>query len=191
MLKSYLLILFLFFTSQFYEEVAAQTNFTVEGRILDLKTEEPISGVSIRVKESIKSSSVMTGSQGSFRIRLHQGQTLVISHLNYTPQEIQVRSGQSNLVIRLAEDPHMLSEVNVTGALGIKRQARELGTSAQSVDNQELNLGKVVNPLLALSSKVAGLRINATDLTTGKTDPGIQIRLRGTRSLNRSKNDPI
>jgi len=191
MLKSYLLILFLFFTSQFYEEVAAQTNFTVEGRILDLKTEEPISGVSIRVKESIKSSSVMTGSQGSFRIRLHQGQTLVISHLNYTPQEIQVRGGQSNLVIRLAEDPHMLSEVNVTGALGIKRQARELGTSAQSVDNQELNLGKVVNPLLALSSKVAGLRINATDLTTGKTDPGIQIRLRGTRSLNRSKNDPI
>ncbi|MBB1646681.1 SusC/RagA family TonB-linked outer membrane protein [Sphingobacterium sp. UME9] len=191
MLKSYLLILFLFFTSQFYEEVAAQTNFTIEGRILDLKTEEPISGVSIRVKESIKSSSVMTGSQGSFRIRLHQGQTLVISHLNYTPQEIQVRSGQSNLVIRLAEDPHMLSEVNVTGALGIKRQARELGTSAQSVDNQELNLGKVVNPLLALSSKVAGLRINATDLTTGKTDPGIQIRLRGTRSLNRSKNDPI
>lgn len=191
MLKSYLLILFLFFTSQFYEEVAAQTNFTVEGRILDLKTEEPIGGVSIRVKESIKSNSVMTGSQGSFRIRLHQGQTLVISHLNYTPQEIQVRSGQSNLVIRLAEDPHMLSEVNVTGALGIKRQARELGTSAQSVDNQELNLGKVVNPLLALSSKVAGLRINATDLTTGKTDPGIQIRLRGTRSLNRSKNDPI
>ncbi|UQA74237.1 SusC/RagA family TonB-linked outer membrane protein [Sphingobacterium siyangense] len=191
MLKSYLLILFLFFTSQFYEEVAAQTNLTVEGRILDLKTEEPISGVSIRVKERIKSSSVMTGSQGSFRIRLHQGQTLVISHLNYTPQEIQVRSGQSNLVIRLAEDPHMLSEVNVTGALGIKRQARELGTSAQSVDNQELNLGKVVNPLLALSSKVAGLRINATDLTTGKTDPGIQIRLRGTRSLNRSKNDPI
>lgn len=191
MLKSYLLILFLFFTSQFYEEVVAQTNFTIEGRILDLKTEEPISGVSIRVKESIKSSSVMTGSQGSFRIRLHQGQTLVISHLNYTPQEIQVRSGQSNLVIRLAEDPHMLSEVNVTGALGIKRQARELGTSAQSVDNQELNLGKVVNPLLALSSKVAGLRINATDLTTGKTDPGIQIRLRGTRSLNRSKNDPI
>ncbi|MDR2270102.1 MAG: SusC/RagA family TonB-linked outer membrane protein [Sphingobacterium sp.] len=191
MLKSYLLILFLFFTSQFYEEVAAQTNFTVEGRILDLKTEEPISGVSIRVKESIKSSAVMTGSQGSFRIRLHQGQTLVVSHLNYTPQEIQVRGGQSNLVIRLAEDPHMLSEVNVTGALGIKRQARELGTSAQSVDNQELNLGKVVNPLLALSSKVAGLRINATDLTTGKTDPGIQIRLRGTRSLNRSKNDPI
>ncbi|MCS4163947.1 SusC/RagA family TonB-linked outer membrane protein [Sphingobacterium sp. BIGb0116] len=191
MLKSYLLILFLFFTSQFYEEVAAQTNFTIEGRILDLKTEEPISGVSIRVKESIKSSSVMTGSQGSFRIRLHQGQTLVISHLNYMPQEIQVRSRQSNLVIRLAEDPHMLSEVNVTGALGIKRQARELGTSAQSVDNQELNLGKVVNPLLALSSKVAGLRINATDLTTGKTDPGIQIRLRGTRSLNRSKNDPI
>ncbi|MGB3103631.1 SusC/RagA family TonB-linked outer membrane protein [Sphingobacterium siyangense] len=191
MLKSYLLILFLFFTSQFYEEVAAQTNFTVEGRILDLKTEEPIGGVSIRVKESIKSNSVMTGSQGSFRIRLHQGQTLVVSHLNYTPQEIQVRSGQSNLVIRLAEDPHMLSEVNVTGALGIKRQARELGTSAQSVDNQELNLGKVVNPLLALSSKVAGLRINATDLTTGKTDPGIQIRLRGTRSLNRSKNDPI
>lgn len=191
MLKSYLLILFLFFSAQFHAEVFAQTNFTVEGRILDLKTDEPISGVSIRVKETSKSNAVMTSSQGSFRIQLQRGQTLVISHLNYTSQEIPVRSNQSNLIIRLAGDAHMLSEVTVTGALGIKRQARELGTSAQSVDNQELNLGKVVNPLLALSSKVAGLRINATDLTTGKTDPGIQIRLRGTRSLNRSKNDPI
>jgi TonB-linked SusC/RagA family outer membrane protein len=191
MLKSYLLILFLFFSAQFHAELFAQTNFTVEGRILDLKTDEPISGVSIRVKETSKSNAVMTSSQGSFRIQLQRGQTLVISHLNYTSQEIPVRSNQSNLIIRLAGDAHMLSEVTVTGALGIKRQARELGTSAQSVDNQELNLGKVVNPLLALSSKVAGLRINATDLTTGKTDPGIQIRLRGTRSLNRSKNDPI
>lgn len=191
MLKSYLLILFLFFSAQFHAEVFAQTNFTVEGRILDLKTDEPISGVSIRVKETSKSNAVMTSLQGSFRIQLQRGQTLVISHLNYTSQEIPVRSNQSNLIIRLAGDAHMLSEVTVTGALGIKRQARELGTSAQSVDNQELNLGKVVNPLLALSSKVAGLRINATDLTTGKTDPGIQIRLRGTRSLNRSKNDPI
>ncbi|MNK32336.1 TonB-dependent Receptor Plug Domain protein [compost metagenome] len=191
MLKSYLLILFLFFSAQFHAEVFAQTNFTVEGRILDLKTDEPISGVSIRVKETSKSNAVMTSPQGSFRIQLQRGQTLVISHLNYTSQEIPVRSNQSNLIIRLAGDAHMLSEVTVTGALGIKRQARELGTSAQSVDNQELNLGKVVNPLLALSSKVAGLRINATDLTTGKTDPGIQIRLRGTRSLNRSKNDPI
>lgn len=191
MLKKYFSILLLIWMWMCATESSAQTHITLEGRILDQKSDEPISGVSVSVKENPRSGSVITGSQGSFRIRAHRGQTLVISHIGYVAKEAVVNTSQSDLIFRLTEDPHELSEVLVTGALGIKRQSRELGTSAQSVSNEELNLGKVVNPLLALSSKVAGLRVNATDLTTGKTDPGIQIRLRGTRSLNRSKNDPL
>ncbi|MFD2553976.1 SusC/RagA family TonB-linked outer membrane protein [Sphingobacterium tabacisoli] len=191
MIKKYFSILLLIFIATYSGDVFGQVHLTVEGHVLEEFERTPIKGVSISVKENDRSGSVITGSQGSFRIRAHEGQTLVVSHIGYLTQEIRLGSGQTKIEIVLVKDFKMLSEVIVTGALGIKRQSRELGTSAQSVSNEELNLGKVVNPLLALSSKVAGLRINATDLTTGKTDPGIQIRLRGTRSLNRDKNDPL
>lgn len=81
-----------------------------------------------------------------------------------------------------------LHEVVVTGALGIKRSARELGTAAQMVGNEELNQGKTVNPIFGLTSKVAGLRINMYD---SKVDPQVAIVMRGSRSLNRGKNEPI
>ncbi|UZJ65116.1 TonB-dependent receptor plug domain-containing protein [Sphingobacterium sp. KU25419] len=189
MIKYYFSILLLLLT--YSSELCAQTHVTLAGRVLEQQTDEPIRGVSVSVKGNDRSGAVITGSQGTFRILAHQGQKLIVSHVGYLPTEIFIDKDWSNRVIYLTKDNTLLSEVVVTGALGIKRQSRELGTSAQTVNNEDLNLGKVVNPLLALSSKVAGLRINATDLTTGKTDPGIQIRLRGTRSLNRSKNDPL
>jgi len=191
MIKNYFSILLLLLLSTYSLELLGQTHVTLAGRVLEHESDEPIRGVSVSVKGNERSGSVISGSQGSFRIQAHQGQKLIVSHVGYLPTEIFIDKDWSDRVIYLAKDHKQLSEVVVTGALGIKRQSRELGTSAQSVSNEELNLGKVVNPLLALSSKVAGLRINATDLTTGKTDPGIQIRLRGTRSLNRSKNDPL
>lgn len=82
----------------------------------------------------------------------------------------------------------ILNEVVVTGALGIKRSSRELGAAAQLVGNEELNQGKVVNPIFGLTSKVAGLRINMYD---SKVDPQVMIVMRGSRSLNRGKNQPI
>src|SRR5690606_10013310 len=66
-----------------------------------------------------------------------------------------------------------------------------LGTSAQSISSEDLNQGKTINPLFGLTSKVAGLRINMYDAANGKVDPLIQIRLRGSRSLNTDKNNPI
>src|SRR5690606_3746001 len=90
--------------------------------------------------------------------------------------------------IALDEDVRMLSEVVVTGALGIRRAARELGGGAQVVNDEMLNQGKTINPITGLTSKVAGLRINMYD---SKVDPQIQVVMRGTRSLNRNANAPI
>ncbi|GHE28374.1 SusC/RagA family TonB-linked outer membrane protein [Sphingobacterium griseoflavum] len=169
----------------------AQQHVTVRGRITDGESGAPLEGASVKIKENPRSGTPVSGSTGGFLIRAHQGQILQVNMLGYANKEIPIDGQNHDVVIKLDRSVNELTEVVVTGALGIKRSSRELGTSAQSVNNEELNLGKVVNPLLALSSKVAGLRINATDQTTGKTDPGIQIRMRGTRSLNRSKNDPI
>lgn len=169
----------------------AQQHITIRGKVIDQESGIALQGASIVVIENKPSGSAISGSSGGFVINSHIGQTLRVSMVGYLTKDIKIDNSSTRLTVELEQNTNLLSEVVVTSALGIKRSSRELGTSAQSVNNESLNLGKVVNPLLALSSKVAGLRINATDLTTGKTDPGVQIRLRGTRSLNRSKNDPL
>ncbi|SMG40488.1 SusC/RagA family TonB-linked outer membrane protein [Sphingobacterium psychroaquaticum] len=168
-----------------------QQHIVVKGKVIDQETGVPLEGASITIVENPRSGSAVTGSQGGFLMKGHVGQTMRVSMVGYHASSLALSLDNKDLLIKLERNINALSEIVVTGALGIRRSSREMGTSAQAVDNEALNLGKVVNPLLALSSKVAGLRINATDLTTGKTDPGIQIRMRGTRSLNRGKNDPI
>lgn len=189
--KFYTLLFILLGFLAYTPSSVAQEHLLIQGQVLDQENGAGIAGVSIYVKENAKSGSVITGSTGGFSIRAHSGQTLVLKHLSYTTNSIKIKSGAEKVTLYLVKENNILAEAMVTGALGIQRSAREVGASAQIVDNESLNAGKVVNPLLALSSKVAGLRINASDLTTGKTDPGVQVRLRGSRSLNRAKNDPI
>lgn len=110
---------------------------------------------------------------------------LLLLVINVAQAQQNTENGQDTVISGMTRD---LNEVVVTGALGIKRSARELGAAAQLVGNDELNQGKVVNPIFGLTSKVAGLRINMYD---SKVDPQVKIVMRGSRSLNRAKNDPI
>lgn len=185
--KLFTVIAFFLFNTAIY----AQEHVTLKGKILEQETGLPLIGASVSVKENSKSGAAISGSTGGFLIRAHVGQTLVVSYIGYTTKEITIKAEDSNLVISLDFNNKLLSEVVVTGALGIKRSARELGTSAQIVSNEYLNQGETVNPLFGLTSKVAGLRINASDPTNGKVDALVQIRLRGTRSFNDDKNNPI
>ncbi|MFC3197809.1 SusC/RagA family TonB-linked outer membrane protein [Parapedobacter deserti] len=193
-IKQHILLYFFTLTVGVWAGVAplfAQEHVTLRGRIIDQETSQPIAGATISIKENERSGSALSGSEGGFTIRAHVNQTIVVTNIGYLPKAVKVTGGQETLLISLVQDSRELSEVVVTGALGIKRSARELGTSAQTVDNAHLNQGHVFNPLLALASKVSSLRINASDATSGKTDPTVQVRLRGTRSFNRSQNDPI
>lgn len=169
----------------------AQEHVTIRGRIIDQGTSKPVIGATVSIKENERSGSSISGSEGGFTIRAHVNQTIVVTNVGYLPAELKVINEQEPVLIALVPDNRQLSEVVVTGALGLQRSARELGTSAQVVDNEHLNQGRVINPLLALASKVSSLRINASDATSGKTDPSVQVRLRGTRSFNRAQNDPI
>ncbi len=169
----------------------AQQHILIKGKVIDSEVGTPLEGATVSIIENPRSGSAISGSKGGFLLNAHVGQSLRVSMIGYHSSTTVLTSNSGDLIVSLTRNINALSEVLVTGALGIKRSSREMGTSAQTVSNEALNLGKAVNPLLALSSKVAGLRINATDLTSGKTDPGIQIRMRGTRSLNRGKNDPM
>lgn len=158
----------------------------IRGTVLEQTSGTPLPGATITLKGT--NTGTTTDEKGQFTIRAQAGQTLVISFISYAAQEVPVTGSSQPVRVALREDQQQLSEVVVTGALGIKRSARELGGGAQVVDTDNLNQAKPINPLTGLTSKVAGLRINTYD---SKVDPQIQITMRGTRSLNRAKNAPI
>lgn len=151
------------------------------GTVLEETTGAPLAGATIQVKG--KENRTVADDKGSFQINANSGDILVISFAGFLSREVSVRPNRAMLVIDLSRTTEQLSEVVVTGALGIKRTAKEVGAGAQVVSNKELNQGRTINPLFGLTSKVSGLRINSYD---SKVDPQVQITLRGTRSLSRT-----
>ncbi len=171
---------------------AAQT-FTISGKITEGATGAPLPGANIFVKGS--GSGVISDAEGRFSLSAAEGQILSISFLGFISQEIVVESDKTDLQIALEEDANLLGEVVVTGALGIERSAREVGSGTHVLSDDYFNQGKAINPFFGLTSKVAGLRVNMYD---SKVDPQVRITLRGNRSLSRSSgidgrgaNEPI
>jgi TonB-linked SusC/RagA family outer membrane protein len=154
-------------------------NFLINGKVLDMQGDALI-GANIMLKGT--SIGTISDSNGDFSLQAKSGDVLIISFLGFHSREVLVSSATS-LSIQLEEDQNYLAEVVVVGALGVERSSREMGGSAQVVNNEQLNQGKTINPILGLTSKVAGLRINMYD---SKVDPQVQITMRGTRSMSRT-----
>ena len=158
----------------------------VNGIVTENATGLPLPGATIQIKGT--PTTAVTDRNGSFRMYATPGDELEVKFVGFLTKTVTAPADESTLYINMDEDVRLLNEVVVTGALGIRRAARELGGGAQVVDNENLNQGKTINPITGLTSKVAGLRINMYD---SKVDPQIQIVMRGTRSLNRQANAPI
>src|SRR5690606_28383111 len=172
------IVIFLVFSVGAFAETIV---VNLKGTIYERETGQPLAGVNVSVKET--NARTVSDANGAYSISAEAGQTLVFEYVGLVTREVVVTVNKSNIDIELSVDNRQLTEVTITGALGIKRSARELGASAQLVDNETLNQGKTINPLFGLTSKVAGLRINMYD---SKVDPAVQITLRGTRSLQRT-----
>ena len=153
----------------------------IQGKVFEQETGMILPGVTITVKETQQI--VISNADGTYYINAEVGQTLLFSYVGLVSKAITVTVNSANIDVELYNDKRQLTDVVITGALGIKRSSREIGASAQYVSNEVLNGGKTVNPIFGLSSKVAGLRINMYD---SKVDPAAQITLRGTRSLQRT-----
>ena len=116
------------------------------------------------------------------------GATLTFSMIGYATQVISV--GASNVIdVVLETDALTLGEVTITGAFGVKREARGLTYSAQRIGGTELLASNEQNVVSALQGKVAGALINTT---SGAPGAGANIILRGINSLDPSgDNQPL
>lgn len=160
---------------------AAQVT-TVRGIVTTEEDGEPVIGASVIVKGT--SLGTVTDVNGRFELSgLPPSATrLLISYISLMAKEVAIAPQVS---VTLKSDTHLLDEVVVT-ALGISREKKALGYTAQEVKQNALVQGKANNLLNSLSGKIAGVRITNTQGDVGSS----RIVIRGETSIA-GENQPL
>jgi TonB-linked SusC/RagA family outer membrane protein len=157
----------------------AQTPVTITGKITTTGGEE-LPGVTVLLKGTTNGTGA--GADGSFQISVPGGQgTLVFSYVGYVGKEITLAPGQKTLNVKLEADAKSLDDVvvvgygtqkasNVTGAVA--------GVTAKEIEERPVN--RIEN---ALAGQMPGVSVQTT---SGEPGADLQIRVRGTGSINAS-----
>jgi iron complex outermembrane receptor protein len=136
----------------------------------------PVAGTSVLVKGTTRGT--VADAAGQYVIQASEGSTLVFSFVGFQTKEVPV--GKATVLdVTLTESDRQLDEVVVT-ALGIQKEARQIGFSVQKVDAGDIT--KVAPPNMAqgLMGKVAGLNISVPNGIEGSSQ---RIVIRGNNSL--------
>ena len=168
--KISMLILGLFLTA-----FAAEAQ-QIKGVVTDVNG-EPQVGVSVFVEGTALG--VSTGIDGDYVIEVPEakGKTLVFSMIGLATKQVVI-GNSSTINVILEEDSNFLDETVVIGYATVKR--RDLMGSVSSVDNKALTQMPVASVGEALTGRMAGVQVTATE---GDPDAEIKIRVRGTGSI--------
>lgn len=175
-LVSLLAVLLFFVTITF-----AQTR-SISGRVMDAGG-KPAPFATVKIKGSAVGTSA--DAQGNFKINAQKGDVLIISAVNFNPQEITVEASD-NISVSLESSSKMMEEVVVTTALGIRREKKALGYAVQEVKGENLTVAKSLDVSSSLVGKVAGVQLigspsstfdNADIIIRGVTGLGIATPL--------------
>jgi TonB-dependent starch-binding outer membrane protein SusC len=180
MTKKLLNFLILGFFVLFSQQIFAQE---LKGIVTSSDKNEVLPGVSVIIKGTTIGTT--TDVNGAFTIRVSNPKaTLVLSSVGFSKKEIPL-NGQTKLTITLQPDEMSLSEVVVVGYGEVKRN--NLTGAAASLSAKDIE----DRPVARLENALAGL-LPGVDVRTNSGEPGgdIQIRVRGTGSIN-SSNDPL
>lgn len=143
---------------------------------------DPAIGVSVVVKGT--TTGVTTDIDGKFSINVPEGNpTLVFSLIGMKTVEMRA---STNMRVVMKEDERVLNEVVVT-ALGISRDKKALGYSAQSVNTDKLLQASNNDLAGALQGKLAGVQITPSSGMPGSSS---QFVIRGARSFT-GNNTPL
>lgn len=158
----------------------AQTKIT--GTVLSQEDGQPIIGAAVKVDGT--NTGMLTDVNGKFSLTLPEGKkSLTISYLGFESKTVTAKNGMR---VFLKTDATALEEVVVT-AMGISRQQKTLGYSAQTLKDEELTVGKLTDVTSALAGKVAGVQISASSANPGTAN---SVIIRGFSSIN-GNNQPL
>lgn len=180
-LRIFKLLFFSISSILFSQQVLAQTK-SITGVIQNDKN-IPISGASITVKGA--SIGTAADSQGAFILDVPiSAQTLVITSVDYTSQEVNI-ANKNSIVVTLVSLQETLSDVVIVGYGTSKR--KDLTGSVSKVSSKDFNKGSITNPLQQIAGRAAGVNVTQVGNEPGSTP---SVRIRGITSL-RGGNDPL
>lgn len=155
----------------------------VRGKITSGDDGEAMPGVNVVVKGTTKGA--VTNINGEFTLDVPEDAVLVVSFIGYQTMEIPVNA-RSVIEIALKPDVNQLNEVVVIGYGEMTK--RDLTGSVASIKSDEIMLMPTHNALEAIKGRVAGLDITRS---SGQAGAGVNITLRGNRSISGSNNPLI
>jgi TonB-dependent starch-binding outer membrane protein SusC len=165
-----------------YMPAWAQDNIRIKGKIID-EVGLPVAGATITVKG--QNTGATTDDQGNFEIPAPANGTLIISSINYVQQEVAINNRQTITVTLAISIQKIENEVIVVG-YGSARK-KDVTGSVASISGTQMNEVPSANIARALQGRIAGVQMTQT---SSKPGTAMQIRIRGTRSLN-ATNDPL
>jgi TonB-dependent starch-binding outer membrane protein SusC len=159
-----------------------QTGFAVSGTVTDAQ-KMALPGVSVIIKGTTKGTT--TDADGNFSLKAESAESvLVFSFVGYRSQEVRV-ADQTSFAIALEEDISTLQEVVVIGYGDVKKS--DLTGSVATLKGDNLNKTPSASIDQLLQGKIAGVQVMTSG---GQPGAGATIRIRGSSSLNGSK-DPL
>lgn len=176
-------LLSFFVGSMILTSVAFAQEKKVSGRVTDANG-KPLVGATIAVQGS--NIATQTDENGNYSLSVPIGKIVIFRSVGYADKTLIIKDGQSAFNIILDNSNRELDEVIVT-ALGVKREKRDLGYSADQLSSKTVTQASAVNTINGLQGKVSGLNVITTN--SGVFED-VKINLRGIRSLT-GKNSPL
>lgn len=167
----------------FYSTHILAQQRVISGSVLLNTNKTPLVGVSVNVKGTNRGT--QTGPDGKFTIPAFPNEKLRFVYIGFENYEMTIGT-QTTVTVLLKEDVQSLGEVIVT-AMGIKRDKKSLGYSAQDISSNEILKNKDPNIINSLNGKIAG--VNVTN-SGGAPGSSASIVIRGGTSLERD-NQPL
>ncbi len=169
------------------ETTIINSNHTVNGKIVDSETSEPLPGVNIVLKGTQQGTISDAGGHYTLVIPddIKVTGILAFSYIGYKNIEIRI-DNRSRIDVALETDLKSLDEVVVT-AFGIEKEKRSISYSSQKINGEAISRVNNTNILNSLQGKVAGMTVR---LPSGQPGSLPTVTIRGNRSISGS-NSPI
>jgi TonB-linked SusC/RagA family outer membrane protein len=155
----------------------------ITGKVTDTEG-LPLPGVSVVIKGT--TIGTITNADGEFSLKIpFDTEILQFSFVGMKTQEIPIE-GKTAFAVTMEEESIGVDEVVVT-ALGIERETKALGFSAQKIGEDDLSASRELSVAGYLAGKVAGVQISKTGTGAGGST---NVVIRGNSSIAGS-NQPL
>lgn len=166
-----LVMLLLLFVSMFCINTSGQN---ISGKITD-ENGEPLPFANITIKGT--TIGAVSDFDGNYNIKASEGNTIIISCLNYKNKEITIGT-QSSYDVQMETDNMLLDEIVAVGYGTMKKS--DLTGAVSSIKAEQLKKTPAAGLDQALQGRAAGVTVNAN---SGQPGAAAEVRIRGIGSV--------